>query len=185
VAERSGKGLSCILRVMSETENVLGRLETDALSALYQGCIGRAEALARGLTGDRQLAQDIAQEAFVRAAGRVIHLRDPSAFDAYLRRTVVNLCKAHFRRRGVEHRGLQRSAVPEEMAPGHQFEERDALWTALLRLPLRQRAALVLRFYEDLSEDQTAAVLRCSARAVNALVSRGMTAMRIGLKEEP
>jgi DNA-directed RNA polymerase specialized sigma24 family protein len=58
------------------------------------------------------------------------------------------------------------------------------VWPAILRLPFRQRAAIVLRFYEDLSEDQTAAVLRCTTRATNSLVSRAMTTLRRDLTKE-
>ena len=63
-------------------------------------------------------------------------------------------------------------------------EDRDVVWPAILRLPFRQRAAIVLRFYEDLSEDQTAAVLRCTTRAANSLVSRAMTTLRRDLAKE-
>lgn len=58
------------------------------------------------------------------------------------------------------------------------------MWTAIRALPYRQRAAVVLRFYEDLSEQQTGQVLRCSSRAVNALVSRAMATLREGWNEE-
>ena len=54
------------------------------------------------ITGDADLAQDIAQEAFLRAVGRFRHLRQPEAFEAYLRRSVVNACTSHFRHRKVE-----------------------------------------------------------------------------------
>ena len=69
--------------------------------------------LAYLLTGDRAVAEDIAQDAFVRVVGHLGHLRDASSFDAYLRRTVVNLSKNHFRRRAVERRFLARAAEPE------------------------------------------------------------------------
>ena len=164
-----------------------GGLETvdeDALGALYVRSVGRAEALARALTGDPHLAQDVAHDAFIRVAGRFRHLRSPDAFDSYLRTAVVNLCRSYFRRRVVERRVLQRVGVGREAAPTHETEERDAMWAAILALPYRQRAAVVLRFYEDLSEQQTGEMLRCSPRAVNALVSRAMAALRQGIEEE-
>jgi RNA polymerase sigma factor (sigma-70 family) len=58
------------------------------------------------------------------------------------------------------------------------FAERDAMWTALQGLPTRQRAAVVLRYYEDLSERETADVLGCSLGAVNQLVARGIATLR-------
>jgi RNA polymerase sigma factor (sigma-70 family) len=65
----------------------------------------------------------------------------------------------------------------------HGPEERDALWRALLALPTRQRAALVLRFYEDLSEREAAEVLGCSVGALNQLVVRGMAGLRARIQE--
>ena len=156
----------------------LGLVREDRLEALYRGAVGRAELLARALTGDPHFAQDIAHEAFIRVAGRFGHLRDPGAFESYLRRTVVNLCRSHFRKLGAERRSLQRLGVADEVSPDQSPEDRDAVWTAIQRLPYRQRAAVVLRFYEDLSEAETGAILRCSARAVNSLVSRAMTSLR-------
>jgi RNA polymerase sigma factor (sigma-70 family) len=173
-----------------ESVSMMGRLEAldalgdDALGALYLRSVGRAEALARALTGDPHLAQDVAHDAFIRVAGRFGHLRNRDAFDSYLRAAVVNLCRSHFRRAGVERRVLQRVGVARESAPTHVPEDRDALWAAILALPYRQRAAVVLRFYEDLSEEQTGAVMRCSSRAVNALVSRAMATLRSDMEEE-
>ena len=57
------------------------------------------------------------------------------------------------------------------------------MWAAIVALPYRQRAAIVLRFYEDLSERQAGAILRCSPRAVNALVSRAMATLRMEMEE--
>ena len=73
--------------------------------------------LAYLLTGDRLLAEDLVQEAFLRFVGRLHHLRDPEAFDAYLRRTIVNLSKDVFRRRAVERSYLERRTA--ELRDGH------------------------------------------------------------------
>ena len=102
--------------------------------------------LAYLLTGDRSVAEDITQDAFVRVSGRLAHLRDGGAFDAYLRRAVVNLAKNHFRRRAVERAYLERTR-PEAATAGHEhpYVEREATMAALARLPQRQRAAIVLR----------------------------------------
>jgi RNA polymerase sigma-70 factor (sigma-E family) len=132
------------------------------------------------LTGDRALAEDLVQEAFARLVGRMRQLRDPGAFGTYLRRTIVNLATSHFRRRRVERAYLERSATAPET---NANEELDAtMHDALLRLPERQRAAIVLRFYEDLSDVQSAEVLRCSRGTVRSLVSRGMTTLRSELE---
>jgi RNA polymerase sigma-70 factor (sigma-E family) len=160
-------------------------LEHGSLSDLYVRHAPEGIRLAFLLTGDRALAEDLVQEAFARLVGRLRHLRDQGAFSAYLRRTIVNLSISHFRRRRVERAYLERSAMAPE-AETNPNEELDAtMHEALLRLPERQRAAIVLRFYEDLSDVQTAEVLRCSPGTVRSLVSRGMKTLRCELEGVP
>lgn len=157
------------------------------IAELYERHVARAVGLARLLSGDAYAAEDIAHEAFVRTAGRLTGLRDAAAFDAYMRRTVVNLCRARCRRIVVEQRYLRRAVELAVDPAWSRTEDRDVLWTALGELPERQRAAVVLRYYEDLDEQMVAEVLRCSSRAVNALVSRAMATLRARMKadEEP
>jgi RNA polymerase sigma factor (sigma-70 family) len=168
----------------SEGIAVTASLSSGRLADLYERHVGRAVALATLVGGNADAAEDIAHEAFIRTAGRLSGMRDPSAFDAYLRRTVVNLCRARARRASIERRYLgwlvQREVDP---APS-RTEDQDVLWRALRDLPHRQRAAVVLRYYEDLSEERVAEALRCSPRAVNALVSRAMAALRERIQEE-
>jgi RNA polymerase sigma-70 factor (sigma-E family) len=147
------------------------------MGELYAAHAPDAVRLAYLLTGDRALAEDLAQEAFVRMFGRFRDLRRPEAFRAYLRRTVVNLSRSHFRRARVERAFLARTAS-EPVAAGPEPEPRSELWEALGTLTPRQRAAIVLRYYEDLSEAQTADVLRCPVGTVKSLVSRGMERLR-------
>jgi RNA polymerase sigma-70 factor (sigma-E family) len=159
-----------------------GSLERSSLGRLYVRDAPEAIRLAFLLTGDRALAEDLVQEAFARLVGRLRHVRDPGAFGAYLRRTIVNLATSHFRRRGVERAYLERSAMALE-AKTNPNEELDAtMHDALLRLPQRQRAAIVLRFYEDLSDVQTAEILRCSTGTARSLVSRAMKTLRSDLE---
>jgi RNA polymerase sigma-70 factor (sigma-E family) len=152
------------------------------LGELYQRHAVGAIRLAYLLTGDRGLAEDLVQDAFVRLGARLVHLREPVAFEAYLQRTVVNLSRSHFRHKRVERSYLDSRAgqAAVRVAPGADTSvaERDELWRALGRLPERQRAAIVLRFYEDLSEDRVAELLRCRPGTVKSLVSRGLHAMR-------
>jgi RNA polymerase sigma-70 factor (sigma-E family) len=157
-----------------------------SLAELFVRQVPRAVAIAYLMTGDRALAEDLAQEAFVRLAGRFRHIRSPEAFDAYLRRTVVNLSLSHLRRRRVERAYLERErgrspATPEAMP---DLGTRELLWAALMELPARQRAALVLRYYEDLSERQTAEILAASTAAVRSLVARGIEALRQRIRGE-
>jgi RNA polymerase sigma factor (sigma-70 family) len=125
------------------------------------------------------------QEAFVKLAGRFTDLRNPEAFPAYLRKTVVNLSRMHFRRRKVERTYLERQGTqPAIQVEEPDIAEYDAMKHALLRLPERQRAALVLRFYEDLSERDTAEALGCRPGTVKSLVSRGLRAIRDDLGDQ-
>lgn len=135
--------------------------------------------LAYLLTSDAALAEDITQEAFIRVAGRFRHLRTPDSFDAYLRRTVVNLCMSHHRRRRVERAYLEREARhPTARVEPPDLGSRDEIRGALAALPMRQRAAVVLRYYEDLPEQRVAEVLGCSVPAARSLVFRAMESLR-------
>jgi RNA polymerase sigma-70 factor (sigma-E family) len=160
-------------------------LEHSSLDELYEAHVAGAIKLATLLTGDPSTAEDLAHEGFIRSAGRFGHLRSPASFDAYLKRTVVNLSRQRFRRQRVEREAVRRQGELEPIAQAaYSPEDRDAVWSAILRLPFRQRAAIVLRYYEDLSEEQTAMVLRCSPRAANSLVSRALTTLRRILAKE-
>lgn len=153
------------------------------LGELYVRHAEDAVRLAYLLTGEWALAEDLVQDAFVKLAGRLAHLRDPRAFEAYLRRTIVNLANSHFRRRKVEREYVKREgrASRSEIDPPDVIE-RDHLWAALERLPRRQRAAIVLRFFEDLSEQRIAEVLNCRPGTVKSLVSRGLESLRTEIK---
>lgn len=148
------------------------------LEALYSEHVRGAVRLAFLLTGDEQQAQDIAQDAFVRIAGRFQDLRNPEAFPGYLRTTVLNLSRGHLRRLRTQRDYLQRRRPETQAAPPADAQARDEMWGALQALPHRQRAALVLRYYEDLSERQAAEALGCSVSAVKSLVTRGLQGLR-------
>jgi RNA polymerase sigma-70 factor (sigma-E family) len=156
-------------------------LEHGSLGDLYVRHAPEGIRLAFLLTGDRVLAVDLVQ-AFTRLVGRLRHLRDPGVFGAYLRRTIVNLATSHFRRRRVERAYLERSATALEAEINPNQELDATMHEALLRLPERQRTAIVLRFYEDLSDVQTAEILRCSPGTVRSLVSRGLKTLRSELE---
>ena len=164
-----------------------GRQEAGGLEELYVRYAPAGFRLALLLTGDRALAEDIVQDAFVRVVGRFGHLRAGSAFEAYLRRTIVNLTKNTWRRRSVE-RAHVADALPTrgdvEAADG-AVVERMVVLRALRSLPDRQRTAIVLRFYEDLPEADIASIMRCPAGTVRSLISRGVAAMRDQMGDGP
>jgi RNA polymerase sigma-70 factor (sigma-E family) len=160
-----------------------------SLEDLYVRHLPEATRLASLLTRDAASAEDLAQEAFIKVAGRFRDLRSPDAFDAYLRRTVVNLCMSYHRRKKVARAYAEREQarasgrVPASELP--DVETTDEVRTALADLPPRQRAAIVLRFYADLTEAQIADSLGCSVGAARALVFRAMETLRSRIGDEP
>lgn len=157
------------------------------LADLYVRHVPAANRLAFLLTGDRVLAEDLVHDAFVRCVGRFGHLRAYEAFDAYLRRTIVNLHTSRLRRLRLERAFLtQAKADPDRHATTvlPDVAGRQDMWRRVLRLPPRQRAVLVLRYYEDLSERETAAAMRCSVAAVKSLTARATSALREGIRGE-
>jgi RNA polymerase sigma-70 factor (sigma-E family) len=162
------------------------RQHTRRLARLYADHAPRAGRLAFLLVGDRDLAEDIVQEAFVRVAGRFWSLHNAEAFEAYLRRTVVNLCRGHMRKLRVERGYLERQPSGDDHydAPFQDLLSRDEMFAILNRLPYKQRAAVVLRYYGDHTEHQTAEILGCPVGTVESLVSRGLSTLRTEMRGE-
>ncbi len=103
----------------------------------------------------------------MKVLGRFHDLRNRDAFWWYLRRTIVNLSGSHFRRRRTERTWLERQR-PEPATAAPDIAERDRLRRALMTLRPEQRAAIVLRFYEDLSEVDTAEALGVAVGTVKS-----------------
>ena len=150
------------------------------LGELYERHSAEALRFAYLLTGDPQLAEDLVQDAFVRMIGRFADLRRADAFGTYLKRTIVNLSYGQFRRRRLERAYLERerALLNRDGIRQPDMEEHDEMIARLQKIAPRQRAVLVLRYYEDLSERQTAEALGCSVRTVKSLAARGMEGMR-------
>ena len=148
------------------------------LDGLYRAHAPGALRFAVMLTGDRSLAEDLVQEAFVRVAAKLDALRDPSAFGAYLTRAVANLAKSHFRHQQVARRHTRTVDASSLVVDPVDVATNDALLVALRRLPVQQRAALVLRYYEDLSQEEIARVLDCPIGTVKSQLSRGLARLR-------
>jgi RNA polymerase sigma-70 factor (sigma-E family) len=168
--------------MLSTKVDRLAAVHQSRISELYLRHATAAVRLAYLLTGDRDAAEDLVQDAFVKLAGRLVHLRDPDAFDAYLRTTIVNLSRSHWRHKRVERLYLERAGGPRgaEIASGtaRSVEDQEEMWHALKALSQRQRAAIVLRFYEDLPEIEVAEILHCAPGTVKSLVSRGLEKLR-------
>ncbi len=166
--------------VATEVTEETGGVEREArrLEDLYRAHAADALRLAYLLTGDRGAAEDLVQDAFVRMFGRFRDLRNRDAFWWYLRRTIVNLSNSRFRRRKVERAWLERQTAPAGPASTPDTVERERMRSVLMLLRPQQRAAVVLRYYEDLTEADTAEVLRCPLGTVKSMVSRGLDVLR-------
>lgn len=164
-------------------ETALTRIRGAPVAELYSRHVPEAIRLARLLTGNDAVAEDVAHDAFIRAVGRFAHLRRPESFHAYLRTAVVNESRMRLRRARLERAWLDRQDGIEGSAWPPDIETRSEMWEALARLPWRQRAALVLRYYEDLSIKEVGDLLRCSSRAADALLSRGLAHLRGSLSK--
>lgn len=129
--------------------------------------------------GDRCLAEDAVSQAFVATFPR---WRQGAVLEpgAYLRRAVVNQLTGAFRRRALERRTAVANWAGETVTVGDEaaVDDRDELWDALLRLGARQRAAVVLRYYSDLSERETAAAMGCSVGTVKSQTARALARLR-------
>jgi RNA polymerase sigma-70 factor (sigma-E family) len=127
------------------------------------------------LTGSRDAAQDLVQDALLKVMRRWRTVDEPMA---YVRRVMVNERTSRWRRLGL--RELLTAVVPDRIRPDDAdgIVVRDELLTALHRLPARMRAVLVLRYWEDLSEADVAAALGCSLGTVKSQAARGLTRLR-------
>ncbi len=130
------------------------------------------------LLGDYQLAQDLVQESLTKTYLAWPRLRDRGNAEAYTRRVVVTTSISWRRRRSFQERPSDR--VPERGAPETALPDA-ALWVAVHRLPPRQRAAVVLRFCEDLSERRTAELMGCSVGSVKRHTFLGLGKLRASL----
>ena len=139
------------------------------------------------LTGNRADAEDLLQAALAKTYLAWDRIREREAVDGYVRRVLVNTQTSWWRRRKVdEYATDELPEVPGRDASADQ-DLHDALWTALSGLPKRQRAMLVLRYYEDLSEAQTAQIMGVSVGTVKSTTSRALLKLRdnTGLRDDP
>src|SRR4029450_2297842 len=132
------------------------------------------------LTGDPAQAEDLAQDALVRTWQRWRLVHKPDNPEAYARKVLVNRHRSLLRRTLVEARYQSRDR-PNQVSRDEHREDVIVLWAATRRLPLRQQAVLVLRYYEDLSEAEIARVLGIPVGTVKTLARRGLARLRRSL----
>lgn len=137
--------------------------------------------VSRSLSADPWEAEDLLQIALTRVSRVWDGIDRHAAVDGYVRRTLLNTRTSQWRRRRVEEVPCDELPEPEPefgADPAERQAVRDAVWQAVLALPARQREMVVLRYYEDLSEAETAAALRVSVGTVKSAVSRALCKLR-------
>jgi RNA polymerase sigma-70 factor (sigma-E family) len=155
---------------------------TELYSVHYKALVRLATLLVR----DTPTAEEVVQDAFVAMHDAWQRLRNAENALAYLRQAVVNRSRSVLRHRTVVDRNMQKP--PPDMPSAEQgaliLLERSAVVAALRGLPERQREAIVLRYYGDLSEAEIAAVMDISRGAVKSHTARGMASLRAALEKE-
>ncbi|MBC9714095.1 SigE family RNA polymerase sigma factor [Streptomyces sp. TRM66268-LWL] len=136
---------------------------------------------ARSLTSNPSDAEDLLQTALTKTYVAWERIEDHRALDGYVRRALLNTRTSQWRKRKVDEFACDELPEPDPMPvsdPAEQQALKDAMWRAIMKLPDRQRSMVVLRYYEDLSEAQTAEVLGVSIGTVKSAVSRALGKLR-------
>ncbi|CAM5380063.1 SigE family RNA polymerase sigma factor OS=Streptomyces tendae OX=1932 GN=GUR47_21555 PE=3 SV=1 [Streptomyces tendae] len=137
---------------------------------------------ARSLTANPSDAEDLLQTALTKTYVAWERIEDHRALDGYVRRALLNTRTSQWRKRKVDEFACDELPEPEPASCADDQAERqalhDAMWRAIMKLPARQRAMVVLRYYEDLSEARTAEVLGVSVGTVKSAVSRALGKLR-------
>lgn len=136
------------------------------------------------LTGDRHLAEDLLQSALAKTFQRWGTLRDEAAGEAYVRKVMVSIYTRWWQRKWNGERPTAELPDVELLDPYGAADEREYVRTLLDSLPRRQRAVIVLRFYEDMSERDIAEVLEISPGTVKSTASAAMTRLRAMIAED-
>lgn len=150
--------------------------------------LARSPALHRAaylMVGDVSLAQDLVQEALTKTYVAWPRLHRASNAEAYTRKAITTTAISWFRRKSWSNERAVAS-LPEHATGGHDdaVVQRSLLWTGLQCLPPRQRAAIVLRYYEDLTEAQTAQAMGCAVGTVKSQVAAGLAKLRALLGDD-
>lgn len=158
-------------------------MNADAEAQFCEFVAARQQALLRTaylLTSDLHSAEDLVQISLAKAYLAWDRLREPRAIEAYVRKIMVNEHTSWWRRawRRNERSTDELPESPVVRDDPAAFEQRDAMWELVQTLAPKQRATVVLRFYEDLSEAETARILGCSVGTVKSQTSRALASLR-------
>jgi RNA polymerase sigma-70 factor (sigma-E family) len=138
------------------------------------------------LVRDHQLAQDLAQEGLARLHGRWSQFAVEGSPDAYVRKVMVNQLLTWRRRRAWAEQPVAEVREDHDDDPSAAIVERAEMWALIADLPMRQRAVIVLRYYEDLDDATIAGILGCSPSTVATHASRALDYLRsVGTSSDP
>ena len=137
-------------------------------AAFYRRELGGQVRRATLLVGDLEVARDLVHDAFTDVYTRWATLREPGP---YLNVAVLNRCRDHARR--ITRAGRRLRLLVPDAAP-----DEEVLWDAVQRLPFNQRAAIVLRYYHRMTEQEIAAALGCGTGSVGPWLHRGLRRLR-------
>ena len=157
----------------------MARRDTAAFAEFVHARSGALFRTAVLMVGEHALAQDLLQEALTKTYVAWPRLRETANAEAYTRKVLATTVVSWSRRRSWHERptGMLPEAADHRSA-GDDLATRDWLWAELQQLPPRQRAVIVLRYYEDLTEAQTAEVMGCAVGTVKSQASAGLRTLR-------
>ncbi len=153
-------------------------------SAFAEFVVARSGALQRTaylMVGDHALAQDLLQEALTKTYVAWPRLREVANAEAYTRRAITTTAISWSRRRSYHERPAETFPERPVAAADDDVATRDWLWQAVQLLPARQRVAVVLRYYEDLTEAQTAEAMGCAVGTIKSQVAQALKRLRVEL----
>ena len=149
-----------------------------AFEDLYRDDYPAVVALVYGLTGSRWVAEDMAQEAFLRAHRDWEHVGMIDSPGGWVRRVAMNLAKSRWRRLRSEAKAKVRAAERSETSDPEPAAETEAFWQEVRKLPTRQAQAIALRYIEDFSVNEIATVLAVADGTVKSLLHQGRERLR-------
>lgn len=167
----------------------IGRGDAAAARAMVSRKLPRLLALATRMLGDANEAEEVAQDSLLRIWRHAPRWRfDEARFDTWLHRVALNLCLDRLRRRQREQLTADPPDRPDaDPLPDQRLAERDEsrrVAAALQALPARQREAIVLQYYQELSNVEAAVVMEISVEALESLLARARRSLRLALRED-
>lgn len=162
--------------------------DLDAFSDLARDSLTRLYAVATLILRDPHRAEDAVQDSLLHAWKHIEALRDPDAFEAWLHRITVRACyklaRKERRRVSVEVRHLHEAAMPGVADPSDWVGDREQLFDAIGRLPVDQRAVMVVHYYLGLPLSRAAEILDIPVGTAKSRLHHGLTALRRTVRDE-